>query len=413
MKPISNEVAAARGQPRFSSEAVRARPVRVALLGCTGSIGAAALSVLRRLGAGYELVGVSARSRLEGLLDCCAEFRPRRVVLGDEESAERFLRRGAAEQVSAGEEALADLAADPEVDVVVNALVGAVGMLPTLRALEAGKRVALANKEALVMAGPLMRAAQERGGGELIPVDSEHSALFQLLDGCSPGEVRRIVLTASGGPFRGRSREELTGATLEQAMAHPTWAMGPKVTVDSASLANKGLELIEAHVLFDIPYPAISVVIHPQSVVHGLVELLDGSLLAHLGSPTMELPLQYALTYPDRRPLSAPRLSLRDLGSLSFEAADEEAFPSLALARAAGEAGGTSPAVYNAANEVANLAFREGRLAFNDIPDVVERALESVPGEPLSDVADVLRADARARAVAWEWIMGATPARRS
>lgn len=391
---------------------MRSAPRRVALLGCTGSIGAAVLSVLRRMRGEFELHGVSARSRLEELGACCREFRPRHVVVGDAKSAHGFVVDGNC-RIECGAEALAALAADPEVDVVVNALVGAVGLLPTLAALEAGKRVALANKEALVMGGSLVRRALERGAGELIPVDSEHSALFQLLDGRPREEVRRLVLTASGGPFRGRTREELASVTPEEALVHPVWAMGPKITVDSASLANKGLEIIEAHVLFELPYAAIAVVIHPQSVVHGLVELCDGSLLAHLGQPTMELPVQYALTYPRRLPSATPALSLAELGGLTFEEADEAAFPALALARSAGEAGGTAPAVYNAANEVANLAFREGRIGFNEIPGVLEQALERVPVEAVNDVEDVIRADRRARAAAREWVESATFVRKS
>ncbi|MFN2432159.1 MAG: 1-deoxy-D-xylulose-5-phosphate reductoisomerase [Gemmatimonadota bacterium] len=391
----------------------RTRPVRVALLGCTGSIGAAALAVLRSLRERFELYGVAANSSVDGVRACCAEFGPERVVLCDLEAARRMSSGAGGWRVDAGEAALADLATEPEVDVVLNALVGSVGLLPTLRALEAGKRVALANKEALVMGGSLVRGALQRRGAELVPVDSEHSSLFQLLDGRPRAEIRRVVLTASGGPFRGRSREELSGVTPAEALAHPTWSMGPKITVDSATLANKGLEIIEAHVLFDLPYDAISVVIHPQSVVHGLVELVDGSFLAHLGAPTMELPIQYALTYPSRAALGRSRLSLRELGSLTFEAADEAAFPALTLARRAGEAGGTAPAVYNAANEVANQAFREGRLAFNDIPDVLEHALERVPREAVREVADVIHADRRARAAAWRRVDGATAARTS
>ena len=387
--------------------------VRVALLGCTGSIGSATLAVLRRLGPDYVLHGVSARTRVDALLGCCGEFAPRRVVLGDAGAAAAYREAGGCGEVSWGEAALAELASDPEVDVVVNGLVGAVGLLPTLRALDAGKRVALANKEALVMGGTLVRRSLDAGGGRLLPVDSEHSSLFQLLEGRPRDDVRRLVITASGGPFRGRSRHDLEGVSVEEALAHPTWSMGPKVTVDSATLANKGLELIEAHVLFDVPYEAISVVIHPQSIVHGLVELADGSLLAHLGRPTMELPVQYALTWPARAPLPIPPLSLRELGSLTFESADEEAFPALRLARRAGEAGGTAPAVFNAANEVANQAFREGRIGFNDIPDLLEHALEQVPPDPVEEVADVLRADRRARAAAWQRIESATLSRES
>ena len=389
------------------------RPLRVALLGCTGSIGAAALAVLRRLAGEFELYGVSARSRVDRLLDCCREFRPRRVVLCDPQGAARFAEAGGCGDVAWGEDSLADLAADPEVDVVLNALVGAVGLLPTLRALESGKRVALANKEALVLGGTLLRRALEQGGGELIPVDSEHSSLFQLRDGRRPGEVRRLVLTASGGPFRGRSRAELAAVTVEEALAHPTWIMGDKVTVDSATLANKGLELIEAHVLFDVPYAAIEVVLHPQSVVHGLVELADGSFLAHLGRPTMEIPVQYALTYPTRRDLPAARLSPSELGSLTFEPADEAAFPALALARRAGETGGTAPAMFNAANEEANLAFRDGRIAFLAIPELLQHVLERVPSSRAEEIEDVLEADRRARAEARRWLERMAPARRS
>jgi 1-deoxy-D-xylulose-5-phosphate reductoisomerase len=410
--PFRASVSQVRERTRPAATVPRS-PARVALLGCTGSIGAAALSVLRRLGSDYELYGVAARTRLDALLDCCREFRPRRVVLGDGADAGRFAGVGGGWDVAAGEAALADLAADPEVDIVLNALVGAVGLLPTLSALQAGKRVALANKEALVLGGELIRRALEEGGGELIPVDSEHSSFFQLLNGRPLSEVRRLVLTASGGPFRGCSREEMARVSVEQALAHPTWSMGPKITVDSASLANKGLEIIEAHFLFGLPYSAISVVLHPQSVVHGLVELCDGSFLAHLGRPTMEIPVQYALTYPRRLELASSKLSLRELGGLTFETADETAFPALALARRAGEEGGTAPAVYNAANEVANLAFREKRIAFNEIPNVIEHALERIRSEPVREVEDVIGADRRAREVAWQRVESPTLARES
>ncbi len=279
---------------------------------------------------------------------------------------------------------------------MLNAVVGFAGVHATLWALEHGVDLALANKESLVAAGELALAARTRGGGRVLPVDSEHSALFQLLDGRTPDEVHSLVITGSGGPFRGRTRDELADVTVEQALAHPTWRMGPKITVDSATLANKGLELIEAHFLFSVPYDRIDVVLQPASIVHSLVRLRDGATLAHLGYPDMRVPISYALTYPDR---AATPLAPLDFGglTLAFELPDTETFPLLALAREAGERGGTFPCVFNAANEVAVAAFLAGRMPFLAIADTVADALARADGAPARDVGELLEADAAAR----------------
>jgi 1-deoxy-D-xylulose-5-phosphate reductoisomerase len=284
-------------------------------------------------------------------------------------------------------------------DVVLNAIVGFAGVTATLWALEHGVTLALANKESLVAAGELAIAARKRGGGVLLPVDSEHSALHQCLAGRSPETIAGIVLTASGGPFRGQSRAQLGCVTPAEALAHPTWRMGPKITVDSATLANKGLELIEAHWLFDMPYAGMEVVVHPTSIVHALVRLRDGALLAHLGVPDMRVPISYALTYPDRAATPVPQLDLEGL-TLSFEAVDDDAFPLLSLARWAGERGGTFPCAFNAANEVAVAAFLDGRIGFLDIAAVVEETLSRVDGAAARDLDDLVAADDECRRAA-------------
>jgi 1-deoxy-D-xylulose-5-phosphate reductoisomerase len=294
---------------------------------------------------------------------------------------------------------LTELLESAEPDVVLNAVVGFAGLPATLWALEHGVTLALANKESLVAAGELALAARERGGGLLLPVDSEHSALFQCLDGRRADELDSLVITASGGPFRGRSREELADVTPEEALRHPTWRMGRKITVDSATLANKGLELIEAHFLFDLPYEKIDVVIHPTSIVHGLARFRDGAALAHLGRPDMRVPISYALTYPERAATPVPQLDLVGT-TLEFEAPDLETFPLLRLGREAGERGGTYPCVYNAANEVAVQAFLDGRICFLGIADAVEEALAEADGSPARDLHELTEADAAARRVA-------------
>ena len=300
-----------------------------------------------------------------------------------------------------------ELLEQAEPDVVLNAVVGFAGVRATLWALERGIDLALANKESLVAAGDLALAAWKRGGGRLLPVDSEHSALFQCLEGRAPETVDSVVLTASGGPFRGRNRSELEDVTPDDALAHPTWNMGPKITVDSATLANKGLEVIEAHFLFDLPYERIEVVIQPTSVVHALVRLRDGSSLAHVGYPDMRVPISYALTYPDRSAVDLPQL---DFGSglvLEFEPVDEESFPMLGLARLAGERGGSYPCAFNAANEVAVAAFLDGRLPFLGIPEVAERTLDAADGSPVADVEALHEADREARRLAEQALVAA------
>jgi 1-deoxy-D-xylulose-5-phosphate reductoisomerase len=344
---------------------------RVALLGATGSIGRQAREIVD---ANPELELVAAASgsqRIEGLA-------PHTQVGGD----------------------LTELLERAQPDVVLNAVVGFAGLEATLWTLERGVTLALANKESLVAAGELALAAQDRGKGLLLPVDSEHSALFQCLEGRSAAQVHSLVLTASGGPFRGRSRDELEDVTAEEALAHPTWTMGPKITVDSATLANKGLELLEAHFLFDVPFEQIDVVVHPTSIVHALVRFRDGAALAHLGYPDMRVPISFALTYPEREPTGVPALDLASGLVLEFEPPDLETFPLLGLAREAGSRGGTYPCVYNGANEVAVAAFLAGELPFLGIADVVSEALAVADGSPARDLDDLVEADAEARRLA-------------
>jgi 1-deoxy-D-xylulose-5-phosphate reductoisomerase len=343
---------------------------RVALLGATGSIGRQAIEIVE---AHPDLELCAAASGSSPLDDVDA---PVKQVGGD----------------------LTELLDQAEPDVVLNAVVGFAGVQATLWALEHGVDLALANKESLVAAGELALAAQRRGGGRILPVDSEHSALFQCLEGREPEQVDSLVLTGSGGPFRGRTRDELTAVTPEEALAHPTWRMGPKITIDSATLANKGLELIEAHFLFAIPYDRIEVVLQPTSIVHSLVRFRDGAALAHLGYPDMRAPISYALTYPERAATPLAPLDLTSL-SLVFEAPDLETFPMLALARDAGERGGTYPCVFNAANEAAVAAFLEGRIPFLDIAALVTDALEQADGSPARDLDELVEVDRAARAI--------------
>ena len=344
---------------------------RVALLGATGSIGRQAIEIVE---AHPRLELCAAASGSTPLDDVDA---PLRQVGGD----------------------LTELLDRAEPDVVLNAVVGFAGIHATLWTLERGIDLALANKESLVAGGDLALAALARGGGRILPVDSEHSALFQCLEGRAPEQVDTLVVTGSGGPFRGRSRDELEDVTPEQALAHPTWQMGPKITIDSATLANKGLEVIEAHYLFGIPYDRIEVVIQPTSIVHSLVRFRDGASLAHLGYPDMRVPISYALTYPERAATPLPPLDLTAL-ALEFSAPDTETFPMLALARAAGERGGTAPCAFNAANEVAVGAFLDGRLPFLAVPEVVGDALSAADGAPARDVDDLVEADRLARELA-------------
>ncbi len=370
------------------------RPVVV--LGATGSIGRQTLEVVS--GLGWPVVGLAARRPRAELVELAGRH-PEAVVAvaeGPPSTDRRRFEAGLGRSVRWGTEEVVALARIPGA-VVVNGIVGAAGLRASVAALEAGNRLALANKESLVAGGPVVLEARRRGRGELVPVDSEHSALFQLLAQVDRSEVARLVLTASGGPFRGRGAAELVEVTPAEALAHPTWKMGARITVDSATLANKGLEVIEAHLLFDVPYDRIEVVVHPQSAVHSLVELVDGAFLAHVGVADMRIPIQYALTHPERRP--CPPASAFDLvgRSLTFEAVDREVFRMLDLAYAAGRAGGSAPAVFNAADEVAVEAFLEGRLGFLDIAEVVAATLERSAVSELRTVEDVLEVDREAR----------------
>jgi 1-deoxy-D-xylulose-5-phosphate reductoisomerase len=367
---------------------------RILIVGSTGSIGTQALDVVER-SADLEVAGLAAASSWELLLEQAGRFGVDRLALGDPDAAARA---GEHAGVLSGPEGLVELVVETDCDLVLNALVGSAGLGPTVAALGEGIDLALANKESLVVGGELVTALSEATGAQLIPVDSEHSALFQLLAGEPPGTVERLVLTASGGPFRGRT--DLEAVTVEEALAHPTWRMGGKITVDSATLMNKGLELIEAHHLFGVPYERIDVVVHPQSIVHALVHLNDGASLAHLGYPDMRVPISYALHHPERADVPVPTLDLVELGELTFERPDEGTFACLRLAREAAQAGGTAPCVLNAANEVAVHAFLRGELSFTGIARVIESTLAELPARPVRHFSDLYAADGEAREVA-------------
>ena len=370
---------------------------RILIVGSTGSIGTQALDVVE-LGAELEVVGLAAASSWELLLEQAAAHGVRRVALSDPDAAARAAEHAESLEVLAGPEGLVELITDTDCDLVLNALVGSAGLGPTVAALGEGIDLALANKESLVVGGELVTTLAEATGAQLLPVDSEHSALFQLIAGERPGTVDRLVLTASGGPFRGRTN--LDSVTREEALAHPTWDMGGKISIDSATLMNKGLELIEAHHLFGVPYERIDVVVHPQSIVHAIVHLNDGASLAHLGYPDMRVPISYALSHPERVDVPVPALDLVEIGALTFEAPDLDSFPCLRLAREAAEAGGTAPCVLNAANEVAVHAFLAGDLSFTGIPRVIESTLSELPVQPVRHFSDLYAADTQAREVA-------------
>jgi 1-deoxy-D-xylulose-5-phosphate reductoisomerase len=364
----------------------------VAILGSTGSIGTTALRVLERQRERFRVVALTAFSNGALLAEQAERFGPEFVGLVN--SGQGTTHEGWA----CGERCLVDAATRDGVQVVINSVVGAAGLDATIAALEQGRRVALANKESLVMGGDLVRQAAHRGGGELVPVDSEHSAILQCIAGRPRSEIRRLVLTASGGPFRRWSREQIDRATLADALQHPTWQMGRKITVDSATLANKALEVIEAHFLFDVPYDRIDVVVHPQSVVHSFVEFVDGSVLAQMGVPSMELPVLYALTFPDRVPdTGVPPFDPVELSPLTFETVRRDDFPALSLGVQAGRAGGAAPAVFNAANEAAVALFLDGAIRFGDIPRAIESALGRHGGAAGGSREAILQADALAR----------------
>ncbi len=379
-------------------------PRRLLILGSTGSIGTQALDVVARAGGELEVVGLSAESSSDALVAQARELGVERIALADAHAAARAAEAWTDGEVLAGAEGLVRLVVESEADLVLNALVGSAGLGPTVAALGEGIDLALANKESLVVGGELVTQLSEATGAQIIPVDSEHSAIHQLLAGEPVGAVDKLVLTASGGPFRGRTADQLREVTIEQALAHPTWAMGGKITIDSATLMNKGLELIEAHHLFGTPYEQIDVVVHPQSIVHSLIQLCDGATLAHLGYPDMRVPIAYALHHPERVELPVKPLDLAALGQLTFEAPDLDTFACLRLAREAGEAGGTAPCILNAANEVAVHAFLNGRLRFHEIAEVIAHTLETVPSGRIHAFQTLYAADRDARAAAGELV---------
>jgi 1-deoxy-D-xylulose-5-phosphate reductoisomerase len=384
---------------------------RLALLGSTGSIGEQTLAVAREFPERFRVTALAAGRNVKRLAEQVREWRPERVAVADAEGAAELRQRLGPEtpELGIGAEGLVAVAESPA-DLVVAGLVGAIGLTPTLAAIRAGRDVALANKEVLVMAGALVRRELRRCGVSLLPVDSEHSAIFQALAGSRPEHVARLVLTASGGPFRGWPAEKIARATVSEALAHPNWSMGTKITIDSATLANKALEVIEARWLFDVPPERVDVVVHPQSIVHSLVELIDGSVLAQLGVPDMRVPIACALAWPERLPLSGARLDLAAVGRLDFEAPDRKRFPCLGLAWRALAGGEAAPAVLNAANEEAVAAFLAGRVPFPGIAALDERVLddwlELHAGESVADLEDVLAADRWARGRVREALAG-------
>jgi 1-deoxy-D-xylulose-5-phosphate reductoisomerase len=374
---------------------------RVVLLGCTGSIGQSTIKVAEDLPDHIRLLGLAAGNNAELLLKQTLKFRPEAISICDPEKARELENTlGTSTRVHSGEEGLLALATLPAADIVLIAIVGTAGLKPALAAIRAGKDIAVASKEILVMAGEIVMREAQKNGVRVLAVDSEHSAIFQCLDGKPPESVRALVLTASGGPFRSTPKEEFPRITVEQALRHPSWVMGRKITVDSATLFNKGLEMIEARWLFDIEIGRVRVVVHPQSIVHSLVEFVDGSMLAQLSTPDMCLPIQYALTYPERVASERVQTNLAKLGQLTFEEPDCERFPALDLARRAGEAGGTLPAVLNAANEVAVNAFVEGRIRFPQISETVARVMDRHIVVPQPRLEQILEADSWARSEA-------------
>jgi 1-deoxy-D-xylulose-5-phosphate reductoisomerase len=378
----------------------------VVILGSTGSIGTQALEIV----AGSDdlrVSGLAAGSSWEQAVEQAREHGVPAIALADEDAAQRA-RAAWSGTVHSGEEGIRELIAGAGADLVLNGMVGAAGLGPTIVALTEGIDVALANKESLVIGGELVTALAEGTGARLLPVDSEHSALFQLIRAEPPGTIERLVLTASGGPFRGRT--DLAGVSREEALAHPTWEMGGRITIDSATLMNKGFEMIEAHHLFGVGYERIDVVVHPQSIVHSLVHLNDGASLAHMGHPDMRVPISYALHFPERADLDVPAVDLAAAAELTFERPDEDTFRCLALARRAGEAGGIAPCVLNAADEVAVAAFLDGRIEFSGIAEVIERTLDRVGDAPVTHFDDLFAADAEARERSAELIQGLTPA---
>lgn len=374
---------------------------RLLILGSTGSIGTQALEVVHRSDE-LELVGLSAERSWQALVEQAVAHGVRRIALADVDAAARAAEAWTDGEVLSGPEGLVRLVVESRADIVLNSLVGSAGLGPTIATLGEGIELALANKESLVVGGELVTALAEATGAAIVPVDSEHAALHQLLTGRTPGSVRRLTITASGGPFRGMSGEQLRGVTVEQALAHPTWSMGGKITIDSATLMNKGLEVIEAHHLFGTPYSDIDVVVHPQSLIHGIVQLVDGAMLAHVGPHDMRVAISYALHRGESVPQPIEPVDLAAIGALTFEPVDAETFPCLRLAREAALAGGTAPCVLNAANEVAVHAFLNARIPFDGIPAVIDHALQSLGAQELRSFDSLYEADRLARVCAEE-----------
>ncbi len=380
--------------------------VEIGVLGSTGSIGTQTLDIVSEYPARFRASLLTAGKNWRLLAEQARKYLPRRVVIANE-TAYPYLRDALADlpvEVAAGAEAIAEAAAMPELDTVVTAMVGYSGLIPTVRAIRAGKRIALANKETLVVAGEIITRLLEESGSEIVPVDSEHSAIFQCLQGESTRRANKILLTASGGPFRTKSREELEHVTVADALNHPNWDMGAKVTIDSASMMNKGFEMIEARWLFGCPSDKIEIVVHPQSIVHSMVEFSDGSIKAQLGIPDMHLPIRYALAYPDRLPSSAPTLSLSQYSSLTFEAPDYEKFPMLGFAFDAIRMGGNMPCILNAANEIAVAAFLRGEISFTSIPRAAQETMELTPFKATVTLDDLIETNREARYIAEQQI---------
>ena len=386
----------------------------LSILGCTGSVGTNVLRIVDAFPDRFRVIGLAAGNNVETLAPAVARYRPRIVSVATRESADALARAVdlGSTQVCCGEAGMVEVATHPETRVVVASAVGAVGLVPTYRALEAGKDIALANKETLVMAGELMLEQARRTSARLLPIDSEHCALHQCLDGRSKESVRRLVLTASGGPFRNRPAETMEAVTPAEALNHPTWNMGRKITIDSATLMNKGLEVIEARWLFDVPREKIEVLVHPQSIVHSMVEFVDGTVLAQLGVTDMRLPIQYALSYPERWEAAIPGMDFARSMHLDFDVPDRRRFPCLDLAYRALEGGGSLPAVLNAANEEAVAAFLDGRLSFTGIAALVGDVMAAHPTTPVRALEDVLEADRWARARARSAIAGRSASAR-
>lgn len=393
-------------------------PRSVALLGSTGSVGTSTLDVIRRHPGRYHVRALSANTRVDALVEQCVEFRPERAVMRDTDAATRLAaalrEKGLETVVESGEDALSSIAAEPAVDTVVAAIVGAAGLLSTLAAAESGKRLLLANKEALVMSGKLLMRAAEASGAVILPLDSEHNAIFQSLpatpSGVSTAGVEKILLTASGGPFRNTTLEALSVVTPQQAMAHPNWSMGPKISIDSATLMNKGLEVIEACHLFSVDVDDIEVIVHPESIIHSMVRYHDGSVVAQLGRPDMRTPIAHALAWPERIDSGVQPLDFLEVAGLHFEKPDTQRFPCLSLAIAAQRRGGSAPTVLNAANEVAIEAFLDGSVSFLQLPRLVADTLEKAKISPVVDLPTIIEADADARRLARELLKGSCSA---